>query len=85
MPLQIDPQNTSPLANQELVEALQEAALVHLHREIEAHGSVRLTPNDFGGYERLLNAGDVRLELNYDAASGDVILSEASSSSRPIN
>lgn len=56
--------------------ALEEVALVLLHREIERHGLVTLNQTDFEAFEALISRGLVSVQLNYDENTGEVLVGE---------
>lgn len=74
MPLAPDPDN--PQSDEDFVAALQDAALVLLHREIAVHGHVSLTHRDFDEYEHIVDNREIKLSMTADAESGDILIAE---------
>lgn len=74
MPLAPDPDN--PHADEDFVDALQDAALVLLHREIEAHGLVSLSQRDFEEYQHIIDNPSIKLSMTADEVSGDILIAE---------
>lgn len=69
----------------DFIEALEEVALVYLHKQCEAHGVVSLNKADFDAYQRLVTEGLVAVKLAYDENTEEVLIGETAVDAKKSN